>query len=147
MNAKHLLSALTLALAAVGAHAQYQVASSVSGATVAAAPLADIRGLIAIAQGTANTANNTATSALAVGYGAQATATWAGDVANVANNAANNAQGTANNALNTANAISGRVDATWQLGLADCSMALPPQLGGNVALATQVCQANNPRPW
>lgn len=116
----------------VSASAQtFLVANSTGGSQVAASPIsqvvANLQGNINNAQYTANVANNQANYAAAVGNNAQ--------------NSANYAQAVANNAQYTANVIAGRVDATWDLAIRDCALAL----GGLQAIA--YCQAVNPRPW
>jgi hypothetical protein len=116
----------------VSASAQtFLVANSTGGSQVAAAPInqvvANLQSNINNAQYTANVANNQANYATAVGNNAQ--------------NSANYAQGLASNAQNTANAVAGRVDATWDLAIRDCALAL----GGLQAIA--YCQIVNPRPW
>ena len=140
-----LAAAGVMACAAMPVAAQnFMVANSTGGYQVAAAPInqivANLNNSVWNAQNTANNATSTANFAVAVGNNAQATANWAGDVASNATNTANNANNTANNAWNTANAIAGRVDATWNLGMADCRLAL----GGD---PFNVCGINNPRPW
>jgi len=116
----------------VSASAQtFLVANSTGGSQVAASPIsqvvANLQGNINNAQYTANVANNQANYAAAVGNNAQ--------------NSANYAQAVANNAQYTANVVAGRVDATWDLAIRDCALAL----GGLQAIA--YCQAVNPRPW
>lgn len=116
----------------VSASAQtFLVANSTGGSQVAASPIsqvvANLQGNINNAQYTANVANNQANYAAAVGNNAQ--------------NSANYAQAVANNAQYTANVIAGRVDATWDLAIRDCALAL----GGLQAIA--YCQAVNPWPW
>ncbi|VTU44935.1 hypothetical protein [Variovorax sp. RA8] len=141
-----LLAAGLAVACALPAFAQtFQVANSTAGSQVAAAPIsqivANLNAGINNAQWTATVANNQATYATQVGNNAQATANWAGDVANYAANTAADAWNRANNAQATANAVAGRVDATWNLAIADCALAL----GGVQWIA--YCQAVNPRPW
>lgn len=73
-------------------------------------------------------------NAQATANNAQATANWAGQVGT-------DAQGRASNAQATADSLAGRIDATWNLGIADCAMAM-----GGVMWAG-FCASANPRPW
>ena len=146
--ARSFLIAGFIAVAALPAAAQFQVANSTSGSQANAAPinLAVLQAGINNAQNTANVANNQANYATQVGNNAQSTANWAGGVAQGAQNTANwagdvagNAQNTANNAQSTANAIAGRVDRTWELAMATCALTM----GGNRLW----CEMTNPRGW
>ena len=133
MKMKKSLAGAALAVTlAFSAHAQtYLVASSTGGNQVAAAPLNQI---VATLQSNINRAQSTATDASNQAY-------YATTVGNNAQNTANYAQGAANNAQHTANVVAGRVDATWELAIRDCALAL----GGLQAIA--YCQIVNPRPW
>lgn len=132
MKYRYSVAALALALAlSLSSYAQFKIADSAGGNTVAAAPInqvvANLQSNINRAQSTATDASNQAYYATTVGTNAQ--------------NSANYAQGVANNAQHTANAVAGRVDATWELAIRDCALAL----GGLQAIA--YCQIVNPRPW
>jgi len=131
---KNPLAGVVLTLSfALSAQAQtiYQVANSTDGSQVAAAPINQV---VATLQGNINRAQSTATDASNQAY-------YATTVGTNAQNSANYAQGVANNAQQTANAVAGRVDATWELAIRDCALAL----GGLQAIA--YCQIVNPCPW
>jgi hypothetical protein len=139
MTLKHLISAIAFATAALGAHAQYQVASSVGGSTVAAAPInqADIYNRINTAQGTANTAQGTATDAQWRANDAKGTANWAGGLAQQADANASNAHALA--------------ESGWQYArttnIAACTTAMQVSTGIPAAYWIGQCTAQaNPHP-
>jgi hypothetical protein len=127
----------------------YQVANSTGGAQVAAAP---INAIVNTLNSNISGAQNTANWGVSLAQGAQATADTANWYGQTAYNTANNAQAQANNAWNYADAVNNarmaaennlywRSDVNYNLGLADCAMAM----GGIQWYG--YCSAVNPRPW
>jgi hypothetical protein len=146
---RSLVAAAVVACSLPASAQVYQIANSTSGNQLAAAP---INAIVNTLNSNIAGAQNTANWGVSLAQGAQSTADTANWYGQTAYGTANYAAAQANNAWNYADAVNnarmaaennlyGRSDVNYNLGLADCAMAM-----GGIAWYGY-CSAMNPRPW